>query len=189
MQAQQRSISEYLKAAEARIQETQQKIDEENQRLADLDGGSNARKISELEEMKASASQAKTHYQNHKGERDHLQDNVGKAERDLQSMGGPISAKQNELHQAQTRLRILTRDRGKQQSGFPEKMPMLLRAIQQEKSFSQRPIGPLGNHVRLLKPQWSSVLENTFGGTLSSFVVTSKRDMNTLSNIMQRVDW
>ena len=154
-----------------------------------MDGGSNARKIAELEELEASAAQTKSLYQDHRRERDRLQNNISKAESDLQSMSAPVSGKQGELHQAQNRLRILTNNRGKQQSGFSDRMPMLLRAIHQEESFSRPPVGPLGNHIRLSKPQWSSVLENTFGATLSSFVVTSKRDMNILSDIMQRVEW
>lgn len=68
-------------------------------------------------------------------------------------------------------------------------MPALLRAIRDERSFNEPPVGPVGQHVRLLKPEWSSVLENSLGSTLGSFVVTSKQDLNTLSNIMQRVKW
>ena len=72
--------------------------------------------------------------------------------------------------------------------GFPDKMPILLREIGRENSFSQKPIGPVGNHVRLLKPEWSSQLEKAFGATLTSFIVTSKRDMEILSRIMKRVN-
>ncbi|KAL3446823.1 hypothetical protein BJX65DRAFT_110411 [Aspergillus insuetus] len=67
-------------------------------------------------------------------------------------------------------------------------MPALLRAIQQEQSFTERPIGPIGNFVTLLKPEWSSVLESSFGATLNSFIVTSKGDQSTLSKIMHRVN-
>lgn len=73
--------------------------------------------------------------------------------------------------------------------GYHERIPVLLKAIQQEKAFAQPPVGPVGHHVSLLKPKWSSILETSFGATLNSFIVTSKKDMNTLSNIMNRVGW
>ena len=66
---------------------------------------------------------------------------------------------------------------------------MLLKAIQQEKSFTQTPVGPVGHHVSLLQPKWSSILETSFGTTLNSFIVTSKKDMNILSSIMKRAGW
>lgn len=83
----------------------------------------------------------------------------------------------------------MERDGGARRSGFHEKMPMLIRAIQQDKSFKEPPVGPIGHYVSLLQPKWSSVLENSLGATLSSFVVTTKGDMNILFNTMQRVGW
>ena len=88
--------------------------------------------------------------------------------------------RKQELDQAENRLQTLTREGGARQSGFHPKMPTLLRAIQQEQSFESRPVGPIGHHVTLLQPKWSSILESSFGGTLGSFIVTSKGDMNIL---------
>ncbi len=81
------------------------------------------------------------------------------------------------------------RDRGQQQQAYPANMTRLLTAIRQDDGFKQRPIGPMGNHVRLLKPLWSSILEKSFGGALEAFVVTSKEDQLRLSAMMQRVGW
>jgi chromosome segregation ATPase len=114
---------------------------------------------------------------------------VHKAERELKAKTAPIAKQRSDIEQSEKLLRSLSKDRGQQDSGFHEKMSMLLGAIQQENSFGRHPVGPLGHHVRLVKPEWSAVLENSFGATLTSFVVTSKRDMNILSGIMQRVGW
>jgi ATP-dependent RNA helicase DDX6/DHH1 len=154
-----------------------------------LDGGTNSRKFAELEQRKDALNLLQNRYKQHKRERGRLQEEIKKAETELGALNEPFSRKKEELDRAQNRLRDLTRDRGKQQTGFSDKMPLLLRAIQQETSFSQQPVGPLGSHMRLLKPQWSAVLESTFGGTLSSFVVSNKQDMNTLSKLMHKVHW
>ncbi|KAK2750907.1 Structural maintenance of chromosomes protein 6 [Onygenales sp. PD_40] len=188
LQAQQRTIRECLKTAEDNIKATRKKIDEENQRLADLDGGSHARRLAEVEEKKAEADQAANRYRAHQQELGRIQEDISRAEREVSSKRDPISKQRDDLAQAETQLRNLTRDKGHQQSGFPEKMPTLLRAIQNEQHrFSRPPVGPIGNHVRLLKPKWSGVLESSLGNNLSSFVVTSKRDSDTLLGIMRRV--
>ena len=125
----------------------------------------------------------------HKRDIDRIQDDISQAEEATGRQRGPVMEKRGEIEKAECNVRALMKDQGQQAGGFHERMPILLRAIRDENSFRERPVGPLGQHVRLLKPEWSSVLENSFGATLSSFVVTSKRDMNILSNIMQRVNW
>lgn len=94
-----------------------------------------------------------------------------------------------DVQQCEERLNSLLRDRGQQQQGYPPNMPRLLNAIRQDNGFQQKPVGPLGTHVRLLKPLWSSILEKSFGGALNSFIVTSKQDQNRLSDLMQRTGW
>lgn len=68
-------------------------------------------------------------------------------------------------------------------------MSRLLNSIQQDDNFLQKPVGPLGNHVQLLKPLWSSILEKSFGGALETFIVTSKQDQSRLSALMQKIGW
>lgn len=107
--------------------------------------------------------------------------------REVESAERLVADKKNDMRDVETRLRTLQREDGQRRSGFAEKMPQLIKAIQQENSFSTPPIGPVGNFITLLKPKWSSILEVSLGGTLNSFIVSSKRDMSTLSDIMRRV--
>lgn len=187
--AEQRQIKQYLDNTKSQIQETQQKIDDENRRLAEVSDGGYARKQEECEQAARRATDARNEYEQHEQDTSRLQEDVKSASREVEAKGKVVDAKGKDITQAENRLRILAREDGQRQSGFPDKMPQLLRAIQQEKSFTSRPIGPIGNHVTLLKPKWSSILESSFGTTLSSFIVTCKRDMNILSNIMGRVNW
>ncbi|WEW60377.1 Structural maintenance of chromosomes protein 6 [Emydomyces testavorans] len=188
LQATQRTIRDHLKAAGSRIQDTKQKINQEIQRLEDVNGGTNARKLSELEEKKAAAEDARNRHCDHKRDILRLQHEVSQASSEAEEIGAPIPSQRLEISQAEQNLRTLTRGRQQQANGFPDNMAKLVRAIQEENSFNRRPVGPLGNHVTLLKPQWSSVLEKSLGNTLNGFIVTSKGDMNTLSIIMQRVN-
>ncbi|KAJ5306641.1 hypothetical protein N7508_005656 [Penicillium antarcticum] len=187
LQAEQRQIREYLRAAESRIQETQQKVHEENQRLADASGGGYARKQEACEQAVNDAAAAQRAYNEHRSDANGLREDIESSQEDLKATKGPVDAKRMELEQAENRLKTLTRDGGARQSGFHPKMPDLLKAIEQERSFESRPVGPIGHHVTLLQPKWSSILESSFGGTLGSFIVTSNRDMNILSRIMRQV--
>lgn len=164
-------------------------MDDEHRRLAEVNDGGYARKQEEYEQAKSRAAAARDEYEQHEQGASRLQEDVKNAKWDFESKGKIVDAKKKDITQAENRLRTLAREDGQRQSGFPDKMPQLLRAIQQEKSFTSRPIGPVGSHVTLLKPKWSSILESSFGQTLSSFIVTTKRDQNLLSSIMGRVNW
>ncbi|EEH03156.1 DNA repair protein [Histoplasma capsulatum G186AR] len=188
LQATQRTIRECLKTAESAIAETERKINEEKKRIEDLDGGNHARRLAELEQRKSQAEEALNTYNAHRKDVNRLQDDINNAEREYQGKREPVNKQRSDIEQTENRLRSLTRDRGQQQNGFHEKMPMLLRAIEQEQyKFSRKPVGPLGNHIRLLKPKWSGVLESSLGANLTGFVVTAKSDSNILSSIMKRV--
>ncbi|EFE29612.1 DNA repair protein Rad18, putative [Trichophyton benhamiae CBS 112371] len=186
--AQQAMIREHIMDNKRTIADTEKQIEEENARLEALNGGATAAKLKELEETRAAALTAKEKYNEHKQGAEDLQKAVSEADEAASKKRGPIGMKKTEITDAENQLRTLMRDSRDQQDGFNERMPLLLRAIAAEQGFDQAPVGPLGQHVRLLQPKWSSILENAFGTTLTSFVVTSKRDMNVLSGIMQRVN-
>ncbi|CRG83271.1 hypothetical protein PISL3812_00622 [Talaromyces islandicus] len=188
MQAQQRQIHDHIKAAENRIKKLEDDIAEENRRLADIDGGNYARRQEELDERKAEAETARETYRDHQNNRSSIDEQIRQAQDVVNQRLAPINQRKADIEEAETLLKSLMRDRGQSDAGFSDRMPSLLKAINNEKSFARRPVGPVGHHVRLLKPEWSAVLEQSLNNTLSSFIVTSKKDMNILANIMHRVN-
>ena len=178
-----------MRDAEARLRTTKADIQEENRRLGDLDGGNNARRLAEIEEKKDDVAAAKERLAQHERGIDALREDQRTAESAYSNSQAPLAQKKNELRNQEQRLDGLLRDRGQQQGAYPANMPRLLRAIEQDGGFRQVPVGPVGKHVRLLDPTWSSVLEKFFGGALNSFVVTSKEDQNRLSTLMQQHRW
>ncbi|KAL4783966.1 P-loop containing nucleoside triphosphate hydrolase protein [Aspergillus varians] len=188
LQAEQRRIREHLRETETRAGDMRQKIDQETQRLADLHGGGYSRKLEELEQAKQDVVEARKRNDEYQQEANRKYDDVKAAEDQKKAANQPVTQARLDVEEAESLLRNLNREGGSRNSGFPDKMPVLLNAIQQEKSFGERPVGPMGNFVTLLKPEWSSILESSFGTTLNSFIVTSKRDQTILSRIMQRVN-
>ena len=188
VQGEQRTIRSALKEAEATIKSKTGEIQEEEQRLAALDGGGASARLAMLEEAKEAAKTAHEVFDAHQAGRTRLDTELEQAESQLTRLQDPVRRKRDEVEQRKNDLDSLSRDNGQQDRAYRPELPALLRAIQNERSFAERPIGPLGKHVRLLKPVWSSVLEKSFGSTLNSFIVTNKRDMDTLNGIMKRVN-
>ncbi|KAI9822363.1 MAG: Structural maintenance of chromosomes protein 6 [Pycnora praestabilis] len=188
LQVQQRSIRDHMVVAQDRIAKFKLEIAEEHRRLEDVDGGTHTRRLADIEDAKAKAQEAKDQYDQHSEDANRLEANGSKAAEDVQDAQGPIEAKKMEIRQCETLLQSLSSDRGQQNGAFNENMPRLLRTIQEERGFQEGPIGPVARHVQLLKPVWSSILEKSFGATLNSFIVTSKKDQILLSNVMRRVN-
>ena len=176
-----------MKAADGRIQKAKTDIEAEKRRLDDANGGSHSRRIAEIEEKRADVVDARCRLHDHENGIGSLDQDKRRAEIDFEDTQGPLKAKKTEVQQCEQRLDALLKDRGQRQGAYHASMPRLLNAIRQDSGFQQQPVGPVGNHVRLLKPLWSSVLEKSFGGTLNSFVVTSKQDQSRLLGLMQRV--
>ncbi|KAI9847889.1 MAG: Structural maintenance of chromosomes protein 6 [Thelocarpon superellum] len=187
VQTQQRSIRDQLKGAEKSIDKAQRDIAEEHARLEATKGASHTRRLAEIEAARTQATEAKVAYDEHHASRSQLEIDIRLADEEHQASTRPIEHKRVEIGECDRRLSSLQRERGQQHSAFHENMPRLLSAIGNEPGFREPPVGPVGNHVRLRKPLWSSVLEKSFGGTLNSFIVTSKFDQGLLSSLMRRV--
>ena len=178
-----------MKAADGRIKKTTADIAAEKRRLDDANGGSHSIRIAEIEEKRADVVDARQKLGDHENGLDALKEDQRRAEKILEDSQGPLVAKREDVRQCERRLEALIKDRGQRQGAYHNSMPRLLNAIGQDDGFQQQPVGPIGNHVRLLKPMWSSVLEKSFGAALNSFVVTSKQDQSRLLDLMRRVGW
>lgn len=189
VQKQQRVIGDHLKGAEMRIKKTKDEIADEYMKLDAANGGTHSRRLAEKDEKQSKVVEAQRRLEEHTSSFSTLDTDKKRAEQEFDHIKIPIQAKRNEVRQCEEQLNNLKRDRGQQQGGFHPNMPRLLRAIQQEDGFQEKPIGPVGSHVRLLQPSWSTVLEKSFGGMLDSFVVMSKSDQALLSSMMKRLGW
>lgn len=189
-QAEQRGVKASLDGARSTVEVARENVKNEELRLIEISNGGYARKQEAFEEAKDRGAAARKEYESREeGERP-LREAIKSAETKATDAQKLLEIKQQDLGQAQNRLRELTRENAQVRNGFHEKMPTLLRAIQQERSkFAAPPVGPIGNHVTLLKPKWASIIESTLGSSLSSFVVKSHGDQKILSNIMKRVGW
>lgn len=67
---------------------------------------------------------------------------------------------------------------------YGQAMPTVLRAIASTRWRGEKPIGPLGMHVRLKDNRWASALRLGIGNQLGGFAVTDYQDRATLRKIL-----
>lgn len=189
LQLEQRKIKDLMKSTEGRIKRGESDIAEEHRRLEEINGGSNARRLVELDEKRSQLSDARNRLDEHDNGRTGLEEERRRASDELEKSKEPISKQRQEVQKCEERLNRLIKDKGRQDAAYHAGLPRLLRAIREDGDFQQTPIGPIGYHVQLKKPAWSSILEKSLGGMLNTFIVISKADQTRLSQMMGRLQW
>ncbi len=184
-QAEQRQIGSLLKSSGDSIANKEKAITEEQQRLAELDGGGAGRRISERDEAAEAVTTLKQEQKDHIEQRRSRVDQVARMKKLVDDTTNTMNREAGRVTELEKLIKSLKENADTQDSVLHRNMKALLRAIQQERGFQERPIGPIAKHVKLLKPEWSPILEAVFGKALAGFIVTSKRDADILNKIMR----
>lgn len=185
-QSAQRDIRGHLDVARSSVTRLKTSMDTERQRLEAADGGSQAARLAAIEEAEAAAIEAKRVFEEHQTTLAQLDLDRRTTTTKAKDFQLEVDRQIREVDAATVKLSGLQHNQSDIFAGFPNTLPSLLRTIANDNRFQEKPVGPLGLHMTLLKPEWSSIIEKTFGGALSSFVVTSKQDQRLLSDILQR---
>lgn len=111
------------------------------------------------------------------------------AKQELEQASKSFQVKKTEIGNKQTNLRQISAAEGDFLKVFGPKLPTLLKAINNERGFRVKPVGPIGTYITLRNPKWLSILERFFGGTLQAFVVTSYEDSELLKRLMRSCGW
>lgn len=181
----QKTVGKDLTAAINKVKKFEHEIEEEQRRLEAANGGAHARTLEEVQEAKRALSEAHEALEQHDREMMRFEEAREQGKVKENGMKGPLATKRKEVDDARERLSNLNSDRGNDMAGFDPKMSRVLQQIRNDAGFREKPIGPLGRHIRLLKSEWSHVLESTMNAALTSFIVTSKPDQMRLSSEYQ----
>ncbi|KAI1370283.1 P-loop containing nucleoside triphosphate hydrolase protein [Hypoxylon crocopeplum] len=184
---QERDIHQQLTNASNRVKEYEKKIREEEQRLEEVNGGALAEKQNALENAKRAVEDIRESQKTHGERTTGILNELSEAQKKAQDSEVLVGQKRKEVSDAEARLRTLSQNRSDPLAGFDAKVPELLRRIDSDNGFSQKPIGPIGTFIQLTKPKWSSILETIFGGSLNAFIVRSRPDQVRLFSHMERL--
>ncbi|KAL2024796.1 hypothetical protein VTK56DRAFT_5617 [Thermocarpiscus australiensis] len=186
LHVEEREAHQALKARVDRIKELEKKIAEEQKRLEDANGGAHVIKLQERDESKEKEKEIEQAIQDAKDREKELINKLDDSKKALETVGDDVQRKRDEITNVETAIERLEQNRGSPYDGYEPQVPTLLKMIADEKGFENKPVGPLGTHIQLLKTEWSGILEKTIGVNLNAFLVTSRRDEKILRGLMNR---
>ncbi|KAI1130190.1 hypothetical protein F5Y10DRAFT_133383 [Nemania abortiva] len=162
-------------------------IQKEEQRLENINGGVVTEKQKELDRARQNEESIKGAIAEHRLGLTPLEKAEQEAANTTKEPARLLAQKRNEIQVAETSLGALNQNRRDPLDAFDNRIHQLLKLIEEDRSFTQKPIGPLGTYVQLTKTQWMPILEKYFGGTLSGFIVGNKSDQTRLMAHMDRL--
>ncbi|KAK5716738.1 Structural maintenance of chromosomes protein 6 [Elasticomyces elasticus] len=188
-----REIRDHLKNTKKRVKDLEADLKAERDRIAGQEGEEHGARLDKLEDLKAAVETAKREQSEHAEKLDELIRLKDQTYQAYEAAKGPKAKAVDELRNAERELNKLQRAEGRPFDGYPAYMNELLREIREETRWRDGrrafPVGPIGSHVRLSKPQWSWQLEKTFGARLDGFIVTNNQDFRTLKQVFGRVNF
>lgn len=188
IQADERAAHQSLRSATNTVKDFEKRVADEERRLEEATGEAILHKTRELDEAKGRVTEVQTKILKAKEGEKELLNKVDEAKKALDAKAAERARKRDEITTAEQQLRASEKDQGSIYAGYERKVPELLQMIERETRFKNKPVGPLGAYIQLLKPEWSSILERTFGSTLSAFIVQSMAEQKLLQGMMNRLD-
>lgn len=186
LQREERDAHARLRAAKSDIRTYEMKIQEESSRLNESTGSVRKQKENEKERAQTRQADLDKRIEDCRHQLPILMSKVTKAEESIKGQQHIKDRKRKDIVQVEQGVSELQKSTGSAYSGFDRDISHLVKAIASDSGFDGKPVGPLGVHIRLLKPEWSGILEKTLGEALNAFVVQSKRDQSRLSGIIRR---
>lgn len=188
--AEQRSIKEDINGYKRTKQDLQAKIDAERIRIENANGPAHAQKISDLEDARVQLQESRQREEQHTSQKAHLNTEANEAKNEANSArSSGLQRKKQAVEDARNMIQRVEADQGKQAEAFPSQIHNVIRQIKNTRGWTEEPIGPMGMHVRILKPEWASIIETVCGGQLDGFVVKNNHDRGLLSKILRQQNW
>lgn len=186
LHTEERSARSELTTTNNRIKDLEQKIQTEEKRLEDANGDVLTLKRGELAKAKEKEEEINKEIANNRLRLPELQTSLNNAKQGVGEIAQSVERKRDEIMRMESKIQQLQRGQGSKYDAYHPRVPNLLKMIASDSRFEHKPIGPLGAHIHLLKPLWSSILETTLGANLNAFIVTSRRDHGILQGMMDR---
>ncbi|KAH8167860.1 hypothetical protein CIB48_g345 [Xylaria polymorpha] len=169
------------------VKNYERSIRAEEQRLETMNGGIVTEKQGELDRARRHEASIEVAIAEHKAGLKSLEANEQEAVKKMEEPTEILAQKRSEVQAAESSLQALNRTRTDPLDAFDTRVRQLLKLIEEDHSFTRKPIGPLGTYVQLIKTQWMPILEKYFGGSLSGFIVENKQDQARLMAHMDRL--
>ncbi|KAK8130998.1 DNA repair rad18 [Apiospora sp. TS-2023a] len=184
---QERELKMQMNQAKQTVDDKKAKIDEEKKKVEEVNGGAAAEAERAVEEARQAQNDAETELREHRDAEPKLREEMVEAEEHVAEASKLVEQKRKEVNAAEGRLRHLSQSRMDSLAGYEPQMAQLLKNISNDRGFQDQPIGPLGLHMKLKKPDWTFILEKVLNDPLNGFIVTNPHDQKRLIDHMRRL--
>ncbi|KAK9339873.1 hypothetical protein LIPSTDRAFT_104249 [Lipomyces starkeyi NRRL Y-11557] len=181
-----RNMFTAIEALRKKVAASDNKIAEERKRLTDLDGGRRAKLAEDHSNGQNRLQQLKMDLEQAIIDGRKMQNEMERHKVEVETAKNKFNNKQQELNDVQSRIGRLRAHQQKYMTVFGQNIDSVLKAIERESRFVQKPVGPIGSHIRMKQPEWGPILEAYFNRTLDSFAVTCKEDEELLKSILNQ---
>lgn len=185
---QQRDCKGEITNIRKRMERLEHDIEQEQALLRGAEGDEHAERMAKLEELKAEVEGKRQQMEEHAGGYHTLEHKKTEAVQKLQANHRSFQQSKEAVEKAESTLNRLKNHQGREFAPYRERMEDLVRAVNRETRWRTKPAGPMGRHIHIKKPEWTSPIERTMGGNMEAFVVTCKQDQEMLSQIMNRIN-
>ncbi|KAK9457679.1 P-loop containing nucleoside triphosphate hydrolase protein [Dipodascopsis uninucleata] len=179
-----RSMIKHMEDLKEKYRIVLRKIEDEQKRLQNPDDCQRLELHNKQKEVEDKKTSLQSDLISELTEADRIKEEIEKKKKELEKIKYSYERKRSERSDIDKRIKDLYEYQKKYLSVFGNNIQGVLNAIEKEKRFQSKPVGPIGRYVRLKKNEWSPVLETFFGRTLESFAVTCKQDQIILNEIL-----
>ncbi|KAI5817061.1 hypothetical protein BZA77DRAFT_279463 [Pyronema omphalodes] len=181
-----RKVHPEIKKSDGKIRDIEGKIANEERRLAERNGGSSSRLKEQIDQANLEIQELKEEIKKLELKHSTEEDELRELSHRKKKIRDRIDAKQNDLKNARNLLDSLSQAGRTFMSVFHQSIHGVLKDIENERRWRDKPIGPLGSYVTLKDPKWMDIVERFFGASLEGFVVTNHQDGQLLKEILKK---
>ncbi|CAH7690117.1 hypothetical protein PPACK8108_LOCUS25362 [Phakopsora pachyrhizi] len=195
-----KQMSDQIKSLNAEIRETnatvtrldgqihaqQKEIDAENAKSLRNTTSSRQQSIDRVKELRIEIETIE-------GSLKDIQDNLGRinesgreANMRCKAVDADLQSIDKEIRQLHNTIQQTENAQSNRLHAYGQNAQKLRQAIDNERSWSEIPLGPLGMHIQLKENIWAPVLEIALGTSLNSYLVTNRNDEQKLRSLMSR---
>ncbi|KAI1333465.1 P-loop containing nucleoside triphosphate hydrolase protein [Xylariaceae sp. FL0016] len=187
LHTQERDMHSNLNRVTSVVRDLSKDIQKEEERIESINGGALAEKQRELDEAQNAVAGLEQAIDTHRSGYGPLMDDLKAAETRLKEIGEPIRDKKTDISATEDRIRMLSQKQIDPLAGYHRAIPQLLKLIENDSRFQNKPVGPIGTFISLGEAQWSTIVESFLNDRLNAFVVTNRPDQVHLLSLMDRL--
>lgn len=181
-------MDSYLKNAAKKVEKKKKEIEIEHQRLADIDNGHHASLVKERDAKTAEKERLEAEWATSGEDRAAKQDAASQAKKDAENVKVSVTSKEKDIAKLNGEVQNLKANGSNGLVTYGPNVPTLVEQINKRNWRGEKPVGPVGNHIKLLDIKWSGILEKQLANQLNAFLVSNHQDKEDLLKIMDRLN-